>query len=84
MEIEMESKAYVDGYIERARKAQREYEKFSQEQIDEIVMTVAKVVHDNAEYLAETRIGFDRKADEERGFYVSPDGVTVVPKGAIL
>lgn len=54
--MEMDSKAYIDEYIERARKAQREFEKFSQEQIDEAVMTIAKVVHDNAEYLAEISV----------------------------
>lgn len=54
--MEMESKAYIDEYIERARKAQKEYEKFSQEQIDEVVLTIAKVVHDNAEYLAEISV----------------------------
>jgi succinate-semialdehyde dehydrogenase len=54
--MEMDSKVYITGYIERARKAQREFEKFSQEQIDEIVMTVARVVHDNAEYLAEIAV----------------------------
>ncbi|MEL7654780.1 MAG: aldehyde dehydrogenase family protein [Bacillota bacterium] len=52
----MDSKTYIDGYIERAKKAQREFEKFSQEQIDEVVMTIAKVVHDNAEYLAEISV----------------------------
>ena len=31
-----------------------------------------------------TRIGFNREEDERRGFHVSPNGVTVVPKGAIL
>ncbi len=31
-----------------------------------------------------TRIGFNREDDERRGFHVSPNGVTVVPKGAIL
>lgn len=30
------------------------------------------------------RIGFNREEDESRGFHVSPNGVTVVPKGAIL
>ncbi len=54
--MEMDSKAYINGYIERARKAQQEFEKFSQEQTDEIVMTVAKVVHDNAEFLAEIAV----------------------------
>ncbi|HML38210.1 MAG TPA: aldehyde dehydrogenase family protein [Bacillota bacterium] len=56
MEAEMDSKAYIDEYIARARKAQREYERFSQEQTDEVVMTIAKVVHDNAEYLAEIAV----------------------------
>lgn len=31
-----------------------------------------------------TRIGFNREEDEKRGFHVSPNGVTVVPKGAII
>ena len=31
-----------------------------------------------------SRIGFDRAEDERRGFHVSPNGVTVVPKGAQL
>lgn len=31
-----------------------------------------------------TRIGFNREEDLKRGFHVSPNGVTVVPKGAIL
>ncbi len=31
-----------------------------------------------------TRIGFNREEDERRGFHVSPQGVTVVPKGAKL
>ena len=30
------------------------------------------------------RIGIDREEDIKRGFYVSPEGVTVVPKGAKL
>ncbi len=31
-----------------------------------------------------TRIGFNWEEDVKRGFHVSPNGVTVVPKGAIL
>ena len=31
-----------------------------------------------------SRIGFNREEDERRGFHVSPNGVTVVPKGAKL
>lgn len=54
--MEMDSKAYIDEYIKRARAAQSEYEKFSQEQIDQVVMTIGKVVHDNAEYLAEIAV----------------------------
>ena len=64
--MEMDSKAYIDGYIERARKAQKEYEAFSQEQIDGVVMTVAKVVHDNAEFLAEIAV-------DETGMGVAAD-----------
>lgn len=30
------------------------------------------------------KIGYDREEDEKRGFYVSEEGVTVVPKGARL
>lgn len=66
--MEMDSKAYIDGYMERARKAQREYEKFSQEQIDEVVMTIARVVYDNAEYLAEIAV-------EETGMGVVADKI---------
>lgn len=64
--METDSRAYIEGYIERARIAQKEYEKFSQEQIDEIVMAAAKVVHDNAEYLAELAV-------EETGMGVVAD-----------
>lgn len=66
--MEMDSKAYIDGYMERARKAQREYEKFSQEQIDEVVMTIARVVCDHAEYLAEIAV-------EETGMGVVADKI---------
>lgn len=30
------------------------------------------------------KIGFNRDEDLARGFYVSANGITVVPKGAIL
>ena len=56
MEKEMDSKAYIEKYMERARNAQKEYETFSQEQLDRAVMTVAKVVYDNADYLAEISV----------------------------
>ncbi|MGI6766775.1 MAG: aldehyde dehydrogenase family protein [Lentihominibacter sp.] len=49
----MDSKAYIDSYIERARVAQAEFEKMSQEQVDRAVQAIARVVYDNAQYLAE-------------------------------
>lgn len=54
--MEFDSKTYIDEYIKRARIAQKEYEKYTQVQIDEVVRAVAKVVHDNAEYLAEISV----------------------------
>jgi len=66
MEPNMDSSAYIDGYIERARKAQKEFEKFSQEQVDRVVMTIAKTVYDNADYLAEIAV-------EETGMGVVAD-----------
>lgn len=50
------SQEYINGYIERARKAQAEFEKMSQEQVDLAVKTIGKVVYDNAEYLAELAV----------------------------
>lgn len=66
--MEPDSKAYIDGYIERARKAQAEFEKMSQEQVDAAVKTVGKVVYDNAEYLAEIAV-------EETGMGNVPDKI---------
>lgn len=42
------------------------------------------IIDKNVEIPPYTKIGFDREADTQKGFYVSPGGVTVVPKGAIL
>ncbi|MBR5229899.1 MAG: aldehyde dehydrogenase family protein [Firmicutes bacterium] len=64
----MDSKAYIDGYIERARKAQEAFEKMSQEQVDLAVKTVGKVVYDNAEYFAELAV-------EETGMGNVPDKI---------
>lgn len=66
--MEMDSKAYIDGYIERARKAQEAFEKMSQEQVDLAVKTVGKVVYDNAEYFAELAV-------EETGMGNVPDKI---------
>ena len=42
------------------------------------------IIDKNVIIPAEMKIGFNREEDEKRGFYVSQDGVTVVPKGARL
>jgi len=69
----MEAKDFVDELVARARKAQEEYEKFSQEQADAIVRACAKAVYDNAEYLArlavdETRMGvYEHKIQKNKG-----------------
>ncbi|HVI40188.1 MAG TPA: aldehyde dehydrogenase family protein, partial [Anaerovoracaceae bacterium] len=64
----MESAEYIREYIERARAAQQEYEKYDQTMVDQIVKIVAKVVHDNAEYLAEIAV-------EESGMGVVADKI---------
>ncbi len=52
----MDPKTYFDGLLERSRVAQREFETFSQEQVDKAVRAIGKVVYDNAEELAKTAI----------------------------
>ena len=54
--MEFDSKAYIDEYIARARVAQEAFEKMSQEQVDEAVKVIGKVVYDNAEFLAEIAV----------------------------
>ena len=63
-----ESKAYIAAYLDRARKAQAEYESYTQEQVDAVVKAVAKVVYYNAEYLA-------KMAVEETGMGVVEDKI---------
>lgn len=62
------SQEYINGFIERARKAQAEFEKMTQDQVDLAVKTVGKVVYDNAEYLAEIAV-------EETGMGNVPDKI---------
>ena len=52
----IDSKAYIDAYIERARKSQAEYEAYTQEQVDGLVRAVGKAVFDNAEELAKLAV----------------------------
>ncbi len=63
-----QSKDYIDGYIERARKAQKIFEEKSQEEVDLAVKVIAKVVYDNAEMLAEMAV-------EETGMGNVPDKI---------
>lgn len=42
------------------------------------------IIDKNVKIPPNTRIGYNREEDLRRGFHVSPNGVTVVPKGAIL
>ena len=69
----MDSKMLIKELVTKARVAQAEYEKFSQEQVDAIVKAVAKVVYDNAEILAkmaieETRMGvYEHKVKKNQG-----------------
>ena len=52
----MDSQEYINGYIERARIAQKEFEKMNQEQVDRAVQIIGKVVYDNAQYFAEIAV----------------------------
>ena len=52
----MDSQEYINGYIERASIAQKEFEKMSQEQVDRAVQIIGKVVYDNAQYFAEIAV----------------------------
>lgn len=57
----MSEQNYIDGLIEKARKAQKILEGFTQEQVDALVRAMGKVTYDNAEMLA-------REAVEESGY----------------
>ncbi len=55
-DINEKSMQYVGEYIERAKKAQSEFEKLSQEEVDRAVCAIGKIVYDNAEYLAKIAV----------------------------
>ncbi len=69
----METNEFIRELMTKARTAQAEYERFSQEQADAIVRACAKAVYDNAEYLArlavdETRMGvYEHKVQKNMG-----------------
>ena len=54
--MELTGNAYIAQYIERARKAQAVFEKLTQKETDAAVKAIAKVVYDNAEFLAEIAV----------------------------
>lgn len=55
-DVNEKSKQVVGEYIARAKKAQSEFEKLSQEEVDRAVCAIGKVVYDNAEYLAKIAV----------------------------
>jgi succinate-semialdehyde dehydrogenase len=57
---------YIGEYIQRAKLAQAEFEKKSQEEVDAGVMAIAKAIYDHAEELAEMAV-------EESGMGNVPD-----------
>lgn len=52
----MDSKEYVAGLVEKARKAQAIFENYTQEQVDEVVKTVGKAIYDHSEMLSKMAI----------------------------
>ncbi|WZL73908.1 aldehyde dehydrogenase family protein [Clostridiaceae bacterium 35-E11] len=64
----METKEFINELIAKAKTAQREFEKFNQQQVDAVVKAIGKVVYDNAEELA-------RMAVDETGMGVYEDKV---------
>lgn len=69
----MDVEKFVSEYIERGRKAQQEFEKMTQEQVDEACRLVGKAVYDHSEELArmavdETGMGdYDDKVMKNKG-----------------
>jgi succinate-semialdehyde dehydrogenase len=69
----MNNKEFIKDLVEKSRKAQKEFETFSQEQVDAVVKEIAKVVWDNAEVLArmavdETAMGvYEDKIKKNKG-----------------
>lgn len=69
----MDMVEYVSDIIEKGRKAQREFESYNQEQVDQVVRAAGKAVYDNGEELArlavdETGMGnFEDKIMKNKG-----------------
>lgn len=52
----METEAYIQSLVEKARAAQKEFETYSQEQVDKAVRAIGKTIYDNAEMLAKMAV----------------------------
>ena len=69
----MEAELFVKELVDRARVAQKEFEKCDQAQVDEACRRIAKAIFDNAEPLArmavdETRMGvYEDKVKKNQG-----------------
>lgn len=69
----MDNNALISSLMAKARSAQKVLETYSQEQVDELVKVMAKVIYDNAEVLAkmaveETRMGvYEDKVLKNKG-----------------
>ncbi len=64
----MDSKMYIKDMVDKGRVAQKAFEEFNQQQVDQVVKEIGKVVYDNAELLA-------RMAVDETGMGVYEDKV---------
>ena len=49
-------KSLIDEMLEKARKAQAEFETYTQEQVDAVVKAIGKIIYDNAEIIAEEAV----------------------------
>lgn len=69
----MDNQSVIKSLIDKSKVAQKEFEKFDQQQVDAVVKAIARVVYDNAEELArmgadETRMGvYEDKIKKNRG-----------------
>ena len=54
--LKVENKKYIESLINNGRFKAKEYEKFTQEQVDIIVREIGKTVYDRAEELAKMAI----------------------------
>lgn len=69
----MGNNGYINELMEKSRRAQKEFEKFNQQQVDEVVREIGKVVYDHGEELArmavdETEMGvYEHKVAKNKG-----------------